>query len=252
MEKRDCLLFQAEDDPEDDGGPDDGGDDIDGNDARLARHRAYQITDEGQRGTRKQSGGQEHAMVGTAQKEAGNVGNRQADEGDGAAKGGGRGGEETGGKEQEGARAADADTEITSVVVAQKQGIEGFDEQHRERQPHKADGDEPRQAVERDAGESTHAPKCHGMDALGCGAEVEQRDDAASDVTYHHARNKEHDIVVQNPAQEEQDGHDGESPEQGGGDDEGEASERELPRGQGTACGQDDKGHSEVGSAVDS
>ena len=123
------LLLESQDNPKDNGSTNDGGDDIDGNDALLAWQGADEIAGKGQRRTRQQGGRQEGAVVGTAQEEPSDVGHSQSNKGNRAAEGCGGSGEQACGEEQKRTSARDTDTQITGIIIAQKQGIEGFNEQ---------------------------------------------------------------------------------------------------------------------------
>ena len=68
-------------------------------------------------------------MIGTTKEKSGYVRNCQTDEGYGTAECCGSGREQSRSKEQKRASARDADAQITSIVVAQQEGIERLDEQ---------------------------------------------------------------------------------------------------------------------------
>lgn len=103
------LRFLLQNDINNDRGTQYGRDDVQRNESGFAGERADEVTQQGERSSGEQGAGQEGTVVGGAQEQACQMGDGQADEGNGAAEGGAYGRKEAGGAKQERAGAADAD-----------------------------------------------------------------------------------------------------------------------------------------------
>ena len=190
-------------------------------------------------------------MVGRAEEEEGDVGSGQSEEGDRAAIGGDDGSQEAGGEKEEMARALDVDAEVGGVGFAEEDGVERLHQQEGEEEPEEAEGGEDGHLLHGDAVEVAHAPDEEALDVLDGGEEVEQGDDGGGDVAHHDTGDEQHEVVLQQGREKEQERHDEERTDEGRTHNGEVASPAVESGGDGTTECEHDNGHTEVGAGGD-
>ena len=243
----------AEDDVDDDGGAEDGRHGVEGEDGACAGKDGQEVAEQGHGGAEEHGDGQEHAVVGAAEGEPGDVRHGQADEGDGATEGCGGGCQQAGAEEDQDACAADFDAEVGGIAFAQEQGVEGLDEQEGGCESGCGAEGEEGQAGVGDGAEVAHAPHDVAADAVGGGVEVEQGDERRGDVADHDAEDEQHDVAPDAGGEVDDQREDAAGAGEGGQDHGQRSADGGAARGQADGAAEEEHGdgYAEVGAVAD-
>ena len=169
----------------------------------MGGHDADEVAQQGNESSRKEGGGQQHAVVGIAQHETCDMGYGESYERHRTAEGGGDGGEESRGEEHYTAHAGQVHAQVHGILLPQQQGIEGLGLAGCQQDTRQADGTQQGQTVGTDIAEAAHAPVDITVYILHRGKEVEQGDDGGGQVPHHDTQDEQYEVALHEPRQQE-------------------------------------------------
>ena len=228
-----------------------GGDGVEGQDARIAGEDAQEVARQCHHTAEQEGGGQEGVVIGRAEKQAGNMGHRKPDEGNGSTERRRDRRQQPRGEQQEVAGTAHVHAQILRIARAEQESIQRLHERDCQRQAREDGAHEERQLLRRDPAEIAQAPNEVGMHPFRRGKEVQKGDERRGEVAQHDADDEEHEVALRKRREEEQRPHHRRRAEERPREHRHEAREGERPRRDAPPAEEHHQGDAEARPGVD-